>query len=317
MKKILLLLLLISHPAIAQEKVVKYFTAQHKLTSADSAYYFLTFTKPDPKTLEEGSPPIYDTVRSYYAANRKLRTQYIRDQWYTYTGDFVDYYENGQIERRGTYRKSARIGNMTTFYSTGKTRSVLFYPETIADQNRQYFQLQTYNGADGFALVSGGNGYCKCVLNDDRLVEHGKVLNGYRDSVWLFYEGDTLRHTEKFDSGVFVSGVYHDRKGDFAYDQLDIEPAPKMSLSELYKSIAQTMHYPKEAFKKKLEGTVFIGFIVDREGKLIDFNIIKGVAPVLDEEALRVMKLLEPWTPGRQRGKTVRRKYVLPVKFVL
>jgi len=66
-----------------------------------------------------------------------------------------------------------------------------------------------------------------------------------------------------------------------------------------------------------IEGRVFVGFVVEKDGSLTNFEIIRGVAPVLDDEALRVVKLMPNWKAGKQRGKEVRVQYIVPVNFTL
>ena len=64
-------------------------------------------------------------------------------------------------------------------------------------------------------------------------------------------------------------------------------------------------------------GRVLIIFIVDKDGKIVDPTILKGVHSALNEEALRLVKLMPDWKPGRQNGRSVQVQYNLPVNFVL
>jgi TonB family protein len=80
--------------------------------------------------------------------------------------------------------------------------------------------------------------------------------------------------------------------------------------------IAQNLRYPKEARQKGLEGTVFVSFIVEKNGTLTDAQIQKGVEKSLDDEAIRVVKLTK-WIPGKQSGKIVRTRFVMPIKYKL
>ena len=60
-----------------------------------------------------------------------------------------------------------------------------------------------------------------------------------------------------------------------------------------------------------------LDFVVNKDGSIVDVHILKGVDASLDNEAVRVVKSMPKWSPGRQRGKAVRVKYVLPVVFRL
>ncbi|MDR1180821.1 MAG: energy transducer TonB [Bacteroidales bacterium] len=75
--------------------------------------------------------------------------------------------------------------------------------------------------------------------------------------------------------------------------------------------------YPRIARETGLEGRVHVGFVVEPDGRLTNFKVVRGRAPSLDEEALRVAMLMPRWRPGKQRGKAVRVQYQLPITFTL
>ncbi len=82
------------------------------------------------------------------------------------------------------------------------------------------------------------------------------------------------------------------------------------------KRIAELIRYPEIAKKAGVEGTVIVQFVVDENGNVRDPVVIKGVGAGLDEEALRVVKMLK-FKPGMQRGKPVRVRMALPIRFEL
>jgi len=79
--------------------------------------------------------------------------------------------------------------------------------------------------------------------------------------------------------------------------------------------ISNHLKYPEEAKANKISGKVYINFVVDETGKVINPRIARGVDPSLDKEALRVIGLLPQWTPGKDEGKPVKVSYTVPVKF--
>ncbi len=81
--------------------------------------------------------------------------------------------------------------------------------------------------------------------------------------------------------------------------------------------IASALRYPSVAQENGIQGTVFVGFVVDRDGSISNAKVIRGVDPYLDKEALRVINSLPKWKPGKQRGKAVRVSYSVPIHFVL
>jgi protein TonB len=80
--------------------------------------------------------------------------------------------------------------------------------------------------------------------------------------------------------------------------------------------IARNLKYPETAAKKGIGGRVYVQFAVNSKGEVVDAVVIKGVDPVLDQEAIRVIMSSPKWEPGRQRGKPVKVQFTFPINFV-
>lgn len=82
--------------------------------------------------------------------------------------------------------------------------------------------------------------------------------------------------------------------------------------------IANSVKYPEEAKTKEIQGKVYVSFVVDEQGKVKDINLARGVNPLLDKEALRVVsELTKTWTPGKEKGKAVKVAFTIPIQFAL
>ncbi len=81
--------------------------------------------------------------------------------------------------------------------------------------------------------------------------------------------------------------------------------------------LAQKIEYPAEAKRRNLSGTVYVRFVVDEQGRVRDAEVAKGCGNGFDEEALRLVRLMPWWTPGRQAGQPVRVARTLPIIFRL
>lgn len=81
--------------------------------------------------------------------------------------------------------------------------------------------------------------------------------------------------------------------------------------------IAENLKYPEEAAKNKISGRVFIQFVVEADGSVSNVKIVRGVDPLLDAEAIRVVESSPNWEPGKQRGQNVRVSFTFPLNFVL
>ena len=81
--------------------------------------------------------------------------------------------------------------------------------------------------------------------------------------------------------------------------------------------LRDNIHYPTVAAENGVQGRVVVGFVVERDGSITDVNVLRSVDPSLDREAMRVVKSMPKWTPGKQNGSAVRVKYQVPVTFRL
>lgn len=124
-------------------------------------------------------------------------------------------------------------------------------------------------------------------------------------------EGDINVHSAQFNP----KEIKPDANG--IYEVAEDMPQFPGGMSKLLEYISKNMQYPAEAQKQKVQGRVVVQMVVDAEGNITNPRILRGVNPLLDKEALRLMKEMPKWTPGKQNGKAVAVKYTLPVMFKL
>jgi periplasmic protein TonB len=92
---------------------------------------------------------------------------------------------------------------------------------------------------------------------------------------------------------------------------------PKDGLAAFYKYISEQIKYPAQARRMRVEGKVFVEFIVGKDGRISEVVAVKGIGAGCDEEAVRIIQSSPPWNPGKQRGRPVRQRMVLPIVFKL
>lgn len=87
--------------------------------------------------------------------------------------------------------------------------------------------------------------------------------------------------------------------------------------SALLAYLQKNIRYPNDAREQGIQGKVFLSFVVDEAGRVKDVDVKKGVHPSLDKEALRVVKAMPLWKPGKHEGKPVAVRFTLPISFKL
>lgn len=85
----------------------------------------------------------------------------------------------------------------------------------------------------------------------------------------------------------------------------------------LYQFIASNIQYPEAAKADGKGGMVYLTFVIETDGTISDVKVLRSPHPALGEEAVRVVRLMPKWKPGKQRGKKVRVQYNLPINFQL
>lgn len=101
------------------------------------------------------------------------------------------------------------------------------------------------------------------------------------------------------------------------YDKVEVMPEYPGGAAAFMRYLAQNVKYPTVAQENGTQGIVVVQFVVDADGSVTNAHVITSVDPYLDEEALRVIKSMPRWTPGKLNGKPVRVKYTTPIKFRL
>ncbi|MFD1871370.1 energy transducer TonB [Hymenobacter bucti] len=101
------------------------------------------------------------------------------------------------------------------------------------------------------------------------------------------------------------------------YDAVEQPAVPKGGPQGYADYLASHQKYPTAAMQAKQEGTVMVTFVVEKSGSIGEVEVKQPIAPLLDAEAIRVIKSAPRWTPAHQKGKAVRQRVTVPVSFVL
>ena len=101
------------------------------------------------------------------------------------------------------------------------------------------------------------------------------------------------------------------------YDIVEQMPSFPSGPAELMKWLSSHVQYPAIAIESCIQGTVIVAFIVEPDGSVSNAKLVRSVDPCVDQEALRVVRQMPKWKPGKQDGSTARVKFHLPIKFML
>lgn len=230
-----------------------------------------------------------------------------------------DYDLNGMVRRQQLLSDSL----VTDVYwdPNGQIRAHRDFPVNKMGVKEEPLLMNAW-GPDGVQHTKNGEGYWMAAgetPNGKWVFEQGKVVEGIKDGKWIGKLADSTQYYEEvYDLGQFKSGVSWVNGTKMAYDKPQIQPEFKGGIKEFYKFLGMNMRYPSDAARSGVAGRVMLSFVVCEDGSVCDYKVEKRVGYGLDEEALRVVKLMDgKWEPGVMRGQKVRVKYNLPINFQL
>lgn len=107
-----------------------------------------------------------------------------------------------------------------------------------------------------------------------------------------------------------------DKKDDVFYvvDELPVFPGGEEALRNW---LSENIRYPEEAKADSIQGKVYVTFVINEQGKVTETKLARGASPALDKEALRVVKEMPVWKPGKHKGKEVKVSFTVPIDFKL
>lgn len=135
----------------------------------------------------------------------------------------------------------------------------------------------------------------------------------------IIFEEDTIIEPEPdididfFDEESVVEEVVTDRIWD--YDEIAVKPTYPGGMKAFYHYIGHEYVYPQADKRLGTEGRIFLRFVIDKNGKVTDVKVLKGINERMDAEAIRIMKICKDWIPGRVGDKNVAIRFNLPLRL--
>ena len=103
--------------------------------------------------------------------------------------------------------------------------------------------------------------------------------------------------------------------GDKIFTVVEQQPEFQGGYETMMDFLKKNLRYPADARRRGIHGTVYVSFIIGKDGSITEVKVIRGVSADVDQEAIRVVSMMPPWRPGMQNGKPVYVRFILPVKF--
>lgn len=161
------------------------------------------------------------------------------------------------------------------------------------------------------------------VTEDENFEEEKQVKNQDEvlDNASMIGQVDVTEGVEDLNKTRIIDQVIVEEKPveEITYNVATVEQQPEFpgGVQAMYKWLSEHINYPAVAAEEGISGRVIIEFVVSKTGAIENVKIARGRHPALDKEALRVVKAMPNWNPGRNNGVAVKVTYTLPVQFKL
>lgn len=258
-------------------------------------------------------------------------------------GNVLIYYKkNDQLASSSFYTNKKLNGETKTYYSTGVLKSKASYKDDVLENTYDFYYpngkiayskkedkekkwtTAVYHQAwdsTGKATLTNGTGLIVLYYENGKINQEINYKDYKEDGLTTNYrENGTVYQKETYKKGKLVAGESWDLEGKrYEYDENTKEkmPAFKGGLPALAQFMKDNLKYPRKASRKNIEGTVYVKFKIDTQGKVTGVEVVKGIFPECDEEAVRVIKSMPDWEAGVQAGRKVTVWFTYPIKFKL
>lgn len=278
--------------------------------SKDSADYYRIVLPPD----SSGDKDLY-RVFDYYK-NGKLKaagTSLTKSIDLVLEGTWIDYFKNGTRKRSAVFKNGRFNGVETEYYPNGKLYDIMeikdfserynpwYRPGTIDNYKIQLIELRDSTGK---LMVSNGTGHV-LIFDEDfkKIIEEGDIKNYKQEGEWRGLIADSGRFICTYHKNEFKSGISYMKSGHhYSFKSFEERAVFSDGEAAFYSFIKKNLQYPESAKKRKISGSVRIGFDVETNGTLSNITVEKGLMKSMDDEALRVIRLSPLWYPATKYG---------------
>jgi len=298
-----------------------YYDSRYKVTSKELAKQYSIIKEIN----KQVKPRIYlleryklDTTSQEFIKYEIFYSNYVR--WISREGKNTIFWKNGQKQEEGNRKKGKPIGIWQNWYKDGtKMAEYEYFDENdVSKPKGRSYRLVNFWNREGEQIVKDGTGnYFLKKDNGEEIL--GSYVNYEKEGIWKGFRKDgTKMYEDSYKEGVFQQGESWDEVGNrYTYEKISERGEYSEGRRGLIRMISENFKVPKYATEMAIEGITKIGFIVNKEGKVEGIEVVQPLCEPCDQEAIRVVKLLKDWTPGKLRGQKANMKYTLPFRIKL
>ncbi|MGY4538688.1 TonB family protein [Mucilaginibacter sp. UYNi724] len=313
--------LLISSVCFAQRQNVYFFKDNgREVDVKDSADYIRVVSEPD-----SGST-LYNVIE-YYANGKKKRIGRSKEiEYNSFSGISMSFYKNGTRKTTETFIDGWPYGDYYEYYPNGSlythkdiiTRDKKAPGASFPDKVTTERIIEAFDSL-GTVKVKDDNGELALYSdNFTEIIEQGPIVNGSKNGIWKGTDKQSnATFEEDYNNGKLISGKAVVNGVNTTYDVRRVSPTFPGGENKFGYFLGTNIKYPATERERKIQGRVVLNFMVEKNGKLTNFIILRSPSHGLGAESLRVLQLSPNWIPGLMYGVPARISYSMPVNFTL
>lgn len=291
------------------------------VTNRDSAEYNMYITPPPAAGRFDEKKK---DVKEFYIKNNNLKLAgtarvYIDNNsaFLTFDGSLTEYYPNGHPENIINYHNGKEVGLLTGYFPNANLHAIKKHRGNPNDRfriDRNFYLLECHD-TTGKILAQDGNGTWRKLDKSMRhIVEEGPVADSLEEGEWRGYINDTVMYHRSYHKGNVLPTA---DTTDQIYYSADREPEFIADNITFHQFLVENILYPQMAKENRIQGKVYVTFVVEKNGSLTNVKALKAPDQLLKNEAERCVKSSPPWAPAIINHKPVRFQYTVPVSFNL
>ncbi|RQO32309.1 hypothetical protein DBR32_01480 [Taibaiella sp. KBW10] len=314
--------------ASSQETSVVFFDQHNERTvSKNTANSYKVF-------VEDATDPNLVSVKEINLYTKEYNTGMVTKKDSLNQGVFKYYNSEKQLVKEITFVNGIREGMASEYTNDHKTATYPFSEQFIKGTVEEFYVSGKLKAKKNY--LSNTDQIIR-VINQDTAAVNYLLQNGRSDTLSLkekmykiegiydgactyYYESGTVASEETFQQGKLIKALFYDTLGSLVKTEknpwnLDKMPSYK---GNYINYLSNNIRYPNKALEERITGTVVIGFNIAQDGKMTDVWILKSVHPLLDNEALRVIKsTYKKWSPGKYHNIPMTKPFIAPIIFNL
>jgi len=307
----LALFLFFTSQCFAQVENKTYYDKNGRFPKSTDSIYYIQIIGPDTAS------NLFNVQQFYKNGHPKLIGKSTSLTSTVFEGSVIEYYHNAKRKSITNYKDGGKSGSYYEYFPSGKLYIHKEYTPKKNLSDSLNFTVQNVNDTTGLATVVDGNGiYNIYDENFSHITESGPIKKGKRNGEWRgAYKERGITFIEAYADGELISGEAIFMGQRSSYKKRFILPVFPGGDVAFGRFLGMHMRYPMIDLQNKVQGRVLLTFIIEKDGKVTNLEVLSSLSPTTDKEAIKILTASSPWVNAVEFGFPAKMQYTMPINF--